>query len=157
LAFDQELTVSRVTYLNEETGWGVLQAAAADGQPVTLVGSLGHLRDGQRAHVQGSWVEDPRYGAQVKVTQALPLDPADPDSLAIFLRSVKHIGPKRAVRLIEHFGAAHALEAIDEDPEAALAAAGLRSRALQDAVRSWDELRDRRNLHLLLAPHGLDR
>lgn len=147
--------MSRVRYLDQEAGWGVLQAAGRDGDPITLVGPVGHLREGERAHVLGGWVEDPRYGSQVKVTQALPLDPGDPESLAVFLRTVKHVGPKRAMRLIERFGAPHTLEAIDRDPRAALATAGLRSRALEAAVASWDDLRAQRNLHLLLAPHGL--
>jgi exodeoxyribonuclease V alpha subunit len=155
VSFDEEVTVSRFRYLSEETGWAVLGATGSDGEPVTLVGPLGHLSQGERAHVSGSWVEDPRYGAQVKVSRAVPLDPDDPEALGLFLRSVRHIGPRRASRLIEHFGASGTLAAIDADPGRALAAAGLSGRALGEAVGSWDDLRARRNLHLLLAPHGL--
>jgi exodeoxyribonuclease V alpha subunit len=153
--YDDEITVSRFRYLNEETGWGVLGATGSDGEPITLVGPLGHLHEGERAHVRGSWVEDPRYGSQVKVGEALPLDPGDPEALAVFLRSVKHVGPKRAERLIRHFGAAGTLAAIDDDPRGALARGGLSGRALREAATSWDGLRAQRNLHLLLAPHGL--
>jgi exodeoxyribonuclease V alpha subunit len=154
-SFDDEITAQRFRYRDDEAGWAVLQASAPDGDDITLVGPLAHLRQGERARVLGSWVEDPRYGMQVKVTQAEPLDPADAESLAMFLRAVKHIGPRRAERLIARFGVAHTLGTIDDDPSRALAAAGLSRRALAEAVSSWEELRAQRNLHLLLAPHGL--
>ncbi len=153
--FDDEVTAQRFRYRDEDAGWAVLQASVGDGDEITLVGPLAHLRQGERARILGSWVEDPRYGRQVKVAQAEPLDPADAESLATFLRAVKHIGPKRAERLIAHFGAPDTLRAIDDGPSRALAAAGLSRRALAEAVSSWDELRAQRNLHMLLAPHGL--
>ena len=155
VGYDGEITARRFRYLDEDSGWGVLEATGGDGDPVILVGSLGHLHEGERAQVQGRWVEDLRYGTQVKVTQALPLDPGDPEALAVFLRSVKHVGPKRAERLIRHFGAEGTLAAIDDDPRRALARGGLSGRALGEAVASWDGLRAQRSLHLLLAPHGL--
>jgi exodeoxyribonuclease V alpha subunit len=153
--FEGEVTARRFRYRDADAGWAVLQATGADGDDLILVGPLSHLREGERARVTGSWVDDPRYGVQVKVAQADPLDPADPESLAVFLRSVKHVGPKRADRLIATFGAPDTLRAIDDDPHRALAAAGLPSRALAEAAASWEELRAQRNLHLLLAPHSL--
>ena len=154
-SFDDEISAERFRYRDEEAGWAVLQGTSSDGDEITLVGPLSHLRPGERAHVLGTWVEDPRYGMQVKVTQAEPLDPGDAESLALFLRSVRHIGPRRAERLIAHFGAPDTLRAIDDDPARALSAAALPRKALAEAVSSWEELRAQRNLHLLLAPHGL--
>jgi exodeoxyribonuclease V alpha subunit len=154
-SFDDEVRAGRFRYRDEQAGWAVLQAAGADGEELTLVGPLSHVRQGERVRVLGRWVDDPRYGPQVKVTQAEPLDPTDPESLAIFLRSVKHIGPRRAERLIAHFGAPDTLRAVDDDPHRALAAAGLSRNALAEAVSSWEGLRAERHLHLLLAPHGL--
>lgn len=154
-SFDEEVTAQRFRYRDDEAGWAVLVASSSGEDEISLVGPLAHLRQGERARIRGSWVEDPRYGRQVRVSQAEPLDPADPESLAVFLRAVKHIGPRRAERLIAHFGASAALRAIDDDPDRALSAAGLSRRALTEAVSSWEELRAQRNLHMLLAPHGL--
>jgi exodeoxyribonuclease V alpha subunit len=153
--FDQEVTVTRFRYRDGDSGWGVVEASVSGGEPIVLVGPLGHLREREQAHVLGSWVQDPRYGPQVKATQALPLDPADPEALAFFLRSIKHIGPKRASRLIESFGPADALAVIDADPRGALASCGLPARAVEEAASSWQGLRAQRHLHILLAPHGL--
>ncbi len=154
--FDAEVVVRRTRYASETTGWAVIDAADADGEPVVLVGPLVHLEEHDRAHVTGTWVDDSRYGLQVKVAQAQPLPPADPETVAIYLRRVKHIGDKRAAALIERYGAAGVFDAIDRDPVATFAAAaGLSRRRAEEAAASWQALRVTRQLHMLLAPHGL--
>jgi exodeoxyribonuclease V alpha subunit len=153
--FDSPVTIRHVRYANEQTGWAVLDAAAADGQPVALVGPIVHLEQGERAHVVGSWVNDSRYGAQVKVAEARPLAPEDPDVLVAYLRRIKHVGARRAADLVARYGAATVLDEIDRDPAAAFSAVGLRHARAQEAAGSWQELRVTRRLHLLLAPHGL--
>ncbi|HET6869923.1 MAG TPA: AAA family ATPase, partial [Solirubrobacteraceae bacterium] len=155
--FESEVTVRHIRFSNPETGWAVVEAAAADGTPIALVGPLIHLEERERAHVVGSWVQDSRYGRQVKVTQASPLPPSDNDAEAVlaYLVRVKRIGPKRAARLVERFGPANTFDAIDGDPHATFAAAGVAGAALAEATSSWERLRVTRRLHLLLAPHGL--
>ena len=155
--FESEVTVRHIRFSNPETGWAVVDAAAADGTPVALVGPLVHLEERERAHVVGSWVQDSRYGRQVKVTQASPLPPSDTDAEAVlaYLVRVKHIGAKRASRILDRFGPAQTFDAIDDDPHATFKAAGIRGAALAEATRSWERLRVTRRLHLLLAPHGL--
>jgi exodeoxyribonuclease V alpha subunit len=155
VTFDDEVTVRHVRYANDTTGWAVLEAAAADGTTVALVGPLVHLEQGERARIVGTWVNDSRYGPQVKVTQASPLAPEDPQTLVGYLRRIKHVGAKRAADLVQRFGTEQVLDAIDRDPVDAFTGVGLgRGRALQ-AAASWQETRVTRRLHLLLAPHGL--
>jgi len=153
--FDAEVTVRRSRYLSPDAGWGVLDAADDDGEEVVLVGPVGHLEQRERARVIGKWVEDSRYGLQVQVSQAIPVTPTDVESVALYLKRVKHVGARRAEKLIDRFGATHVLDVIDADPQRALAAAGLRGHALRSAQESWEGLRSTRKLHLLLAPHGL--
>jgi exodeoxyribonuclease V alpha subunit len=153
--FDAEVTVRRTRYASGTTGWAVLDADDADGDPIVLVGPLIHLEERERAHIVGTWVDDSRYGLQVKVLEARPLPPADVDTLIAYLRRVKHVGAKRAAAMIDHYGLQHVLDAIDRDPEAAFAAVGLRHRRVEEAAASWADLRVMRQLHLLLAPHGL--
>ena len=155
VTFDDQVTVRYVRYANEQTGWAVLEAATADGAPVALVGPLVHLEQGEQARVVGAWVNDSRYGRQVKVSQAEPLPPSDPQLLAGYLRRVKHVGAKRAADLVERFGPAEVFDVIDRDPVQAFAQVGLRRARAQEAADSWARLRVTRRLHLLLAPHGL--
>jgi exodeoxyribonuclease V alpha subunit len=155
VSFDDEVTVRYVRYANEQTGWAVLDAAGPDGAPVALVGPLVHLEQGERVRVVGDWVNDSRYGRQVKVSQARPLPPQDPAALTGYLRRIKHVGARRAEELVARFGPEQVLDVIDSDPEHAFAQIGLRAGRAQEAAESWQKLRVTRRLHLLLAPHGL--
>jgi len=153
--FEAEVTVRFVRYANTETGWAVLDATHADGTLVALVGPLVHLEERERVQISGTWVQDSRYGPQVKVAQARPLAPDDPQALAAYLKRVKHVGARRAANLVSRYGAAEVLDAIDRDPAAAFAVAGLSGARAEQAAESWQTLRVTRRLHLLLAPHGL--
>ncbi len=155
MTFEAEVTVRHVRYANEQTGWAVLDAAELDGTPVALVGPLVHLEQGERARVVGAWVNDSRFGPQVKVEQASPLPPSDPLMLISYLRRVKHVGAKRAADLVERFGAEAVLDVIDGDPPAAFAQVGLKHQRAAEAAESWQALRVTRRLHMLLAPHRL--
>ena len=155
MSFDAPVTIRHVRFANEQTGWAVLDAAGADGAPVALVGPLVHLEVGERAQVVGEWVTDSRYGDQVKVRQASPLASEDPETLAAYLRRVKHVGARRAAELLTCFGVEGVLDVIDADPAAAFAQVGLRGDRARQATESWQSLWVTRRLHLLLAPHGL--
>jgi exodeoxyribonuclease V alpha subunit len=154
-AFDSEVTIVRTRFANDSTGWAVVDALEDDGGEIVLVGPLTHLEARDRTRVVGTWVDDSRYGPQIKVTEAHPLPPSDAESLKALLMRVKHVGPKRAERLVKRFGADGVLDAVDGDPVRAFAAAGLRRERAREAADSWESLRATRQLHMLLAPHGL--
>ena len=155
MSFDDEVTVRYVRYANEQTGWAVLEAAGPDGAPVALVGPLIHLEEGERARIVGDWVNDSRYGRQVKVSEARPLPPQDRAALTGYLRRIKHVGARRAEDLVARFGPEQVLDVIDADAEHAFAQVGLRAGRAREAADSWQKLRVTRRLHLMLAPHGL--
>src|SRR5438067_7769725 len=111
--FDAEVVVIRTRFTKQSTGWAVVEAVETDGKPIVLVGPLIHLEDRDRARVLGTWVDDSRYGPQVKVSEAHPLPPSDAESVKALLRRVKHVGPKRADRLLEMYGASGAIDALD--------------------------------------------
>jgi exodeoxyribonuclease V alpha subunit len=112
------------------------------------------VEERERVAVEGAWVDDPRFGPQVKVRDARPLAPAGEAALAAYLRRVKHVGAARASQLLERHGEG-VLEAIDADPRGVFAGLGLSPKRSREAAQSWDGLRATRQLHLLLAPHGL--
>jgi exodeoxyribonuclease V alpha subunit len=154
-AFEAQVTVRRTRFAKEATGWAVVEAIEDDGKPVVLVGPLIHLEEHDRARVLGTWVNDSRYGPQVKVSEAHPLPPADAEAVKALLRRVKHVGPKRADRLVQLYGPGGVIDKLDQDPRGAFAAAGLRRARAEQAAESWASLRAIRRLHMLLAPHGL--
>jgi exodeoxyribonuclease V alpha subunit len=121
---------------------------------LTLVGLIAHLEVDERAEVSGNWMRDPRYGPQVRVESALPLPPSGREAVLDYLRRTRHIGERRAQQLLERHGT-DVLDVIDRDPAAAFRELRLSPRRSAEAAASWDALRATRELHLLLAPHGL--
>jgi exodeoxyribonuclease V alpha subunit len=151
--FAAEVVIRIERFANPDTGWAVLDADH-DGELVVLVGPLAHLEVRERVRVQGTWQHDKRFGPQVRVATAEPVAPSGDAALLAYLRRVRHVGKARAEQLLRRHGD-DVLAAVDRDPPAAFRAVGLSPRRVGEAVRSWDELRSTRALHLLLAPHGL--
>jgi exodeoxyribonuclease V alpha subunit len=151
--FEDEVLIRRTRWSSDETGFAIVDADR-DGDEITLVGTLAHLEERERVRISGEWQDDTRYGLQVKVATAEPLAPTGEAALLVYLKRVRHVGGRRAERLLELYGE-DVLEVIDHDPKAAFRRLGLSAGRITEAVKSWDELRSSRALHLLLAPHGL--
>ena len=151
--FRDEVLIRRLRWASDETGFAIVDADR-DGDEVVLVGTIAHLEERERVRISGEWQDDRRYGLQVKVATAEPLAPAGEAALLAYLKRVKHVGGRRAERLLDLYGEA-VLEVIDRDPRAAFRRLGLSPGRITEAVKSWDGLRSSRALHLLLAPHGL--
>ena len=151
--FEDEVLIRRTRWSSDETGFAIVDADR-DGDEITLVGTIAHLEERERVRISGEWQDDKRYGLQVKVATAEPLAPTGEAALLVYLKRVRHVGGRRAERLLELYGE-DVLEVIDRDPKAAFRRLGLSAGRITEAVKSWDELRSSRALHLLLAPHGL--
>jgi exodeoxyribonuclease V alpha subunit len=152
-AFEDEVEIRRVRFAAAETGFAVVEAVR-DGDEVILVGSLAHLEAGERVAISGRWQDDKRFGMQVRTDRAEPRGPSGPKALILYLERVKGVGPTRAARLYQRYGE-DVLDAVDADPRRVFKDAGLGARQAAAAAASWDGLRSTRQLHLLLAPHGL--
>jgi exodeoxyribonuclease V alpha subunit len=152
--FSGEVTVRQRRFVNADSGFAVLDCAGPDGR-ITVVGPLAHLEEGDRAELAGEWSRDARFGLQVRAESAFALAPSGREALVSYLSNVRHIGPRRAERLLASHGEEACLDAVDRDPLAAFRGAGLSARRAGEAAASWDALRTTRELHLLLAPHGL--
>jgi exodeoxyribonuclease V alpha subunit len=151
--FEDEVFIRRCRWSSDDTGFAIIDADR-DGDEITLVGTIAHLEERERVRISGEWQDDKRYGLQVKVATAEPLAPTGEAALLVYLKRVRHVGGRRAERLLELYGE-DVLEVIDRDPKAAFRRMGLSAGRITEAVKSWDELRSSRALHLLLAPHGL--
>jgi exodeoxyribonuclease V alpha subunit len=151
--FEDEVLIRRCRWSSDDTGFAIIDADR-DGDEITLVGTIAHLEERERVRISGEWQDDKRYGLQVKVTTAEPLAPTGEAALLVYLKRVRHVGGRRAERLLDLYGG-DVLEVIDRDPKVAFRRLGLSAGRITEAVKSWDELRSSRALHLLLAPHGL--
>ena len=137
--------------------FAVLDAITDEGEPVVLVGALGHVREGESVAAGGGWRCHPRHGWQFSVERVRILEPVSDAAVASYLESVKHIGPRGAALLVGRYGAGEVLATIDRDPEAVLRGVpGIGARRLGAAVQSWRDQRELRELRLFLDTHGVD-
>ncbi|HTR73981.1 MAG TPA: AAA family ATPase [Solirubrobacterales bacterium] len=145
-----------VIFRAEDDGYAVLEVQDTDGgEGFALVGPVAHLGEGDRAEVSGEWQTHSRYGRQLRAQGALPLDPTDREGQVAYLKSLRHIGEKRAEKLCDTHGEA-VLQVIAADPQRTFAALrGVSVDQAAAATQSWHESRAVRELHVQLAPHGL--
>ncbi len=148
--------VLTVTYCAEDRSYAVLRAEdTGSGEKMVLVGPVAHLSVGERAEVTGEWTTHERYGRQLQVRSARPLDPTDREGHIRYLTSLRNIGQARAERLADTHGEG-VLRAIAEDPHRAFASLpGVSDEQAAEAAEAWNESRAIRDLHVQLAPHGL--
>jgi exodeoxyribonuclease V alpha subunit len=155
-AYSGTIEVLGVIFCAEDDGYAVLEVQDADsGEGFALVGPVAHLGVGDRAEVSGDWQTHTRYGRQLRAQGALPLDPADREGRIAYLTSLRHIGPTRAERLVDEHGGG-VLQAIAADPHTVFGSLrGVSAKQASAAAESWHASRAVRDLHVLLAPHGL--
>lgn len=149
--------VAGVRWSVPDGDFAVIDAVTDDGDDVVLVGSLGHVHEGESIAVAGGWRRHARHGWQFQVTHARVLEPVGDHAVRAYLESIKHIGPLAAIRLLKRFGSGEVLAAIDRDPEGVLKTVpGIGPRRLGAAVQSWRDQRELRELRLFLDTHGVD-
>ncbi|HMI80548.1 MAG TPA: helix-hairpin-helix domain-containing protein, partial [Solirubrobacterales bacterium] len=148
--------VMGVIYRAEDDGYAVLEVRETEsGEGFALVGPVAHLGEGDRAEVSGEWQTHSRYGRQLRAQGALPLDPTDREGQVAYLTTLRHIGRKRAEKLVAEHGEG-VLQAIAANPEAVFGSLkGVSADQAVAAAQSWYASRAIRDLHVQLAPHGL--
>ena len=60
-------TVDSVIFQSDETGYTVIEIEDSDGFPVTLVGTMPYLCEGDSITATGKWINHQVYGKQFKV------------------------------------------------------------------------------------------
>lgn len=154
--FSGRVEVKRQIFAATDDGYAVIEAVPEGSRlPITIIGPLAHLGEGDRAEIRGEWTEHRQYGRQLRARTATPLDPTDRKGQIAYLSTLKHIGPARAERLVDAHGD-EVMDVIAADPIAAFSALpGLSRKKAESTAESWYASRAVRDLHVELAPHGL--
>lgn len=154
---EMEGVVARVVYENPENGY-VVARMTVQGQPdlVTFVGSLLAVSPGETVRVTGRWVDDRRFGPQIRVTLCETILPSTVETIEAYLGSglIPGIGPEYAKRLVQAFHE-ETLRVIDRQPERLRAVPGIgpkRARQIRDA---WNERRSVHSVMLFLQGCGV--
>lgn len=101
-----EGVVDQVVYTNEENGYTVCILDCI-GEPVTLVGTMPFLGEGETIKVYGSWTVHPTFGRQFRVETFEKKLPDSVEAIYRYLSSgaLKGVGPVLAERMIHAYGA----------------------------------------------------
>ncbi len=149
--------VARIVYENPENGY-VVARMSVKGRPdlVTFVGSLLAVSPGETVRVTGRWVDDKKFGRQIRVTLCETILPSTVETIESYLGSglITGIGPEYAKRLVQAFGE-DTLRVIDRQPERLRAVPGIgpkRARQIRDA---WNERRAVHSVMLFLQGCGV--
>ena len=111
-------SVSGVVFQNYDNGYAVLRLTLADGQNVTVVGTIPLPAVGERLMVTGKWNNHSSYGRQFEAEFLERLMPQNAVDIVAYLsgRVIKGIGPKMAVRIVDKFGD-QTLVVMEREPE----------------------------------------
>jgi exodeoxyribonuclease V alpha subunit len=152
-----EGVLDRVVYSNEENAWSVVRLAVPGRhEPVTAVGNLLGVQPGENLRLQGSWIQDPRYGRQFRVDSYRTVAPATAAGIEKYLGSglIPGIGKVMAARMVAAFGM-ETLDVIENRPERLREIEGIGAGRSEAIRRAWVEQRDIKEVMVFLQSHGV--
>jgi exodeoxyribonuclease V alpha subunit len=150
-------TVSRVTFQSPESGFCVLQVQV-EGRAalVTVVGTAPEINAGQWVEASGQWIQDPKFGRQLKADQLRISKPTALEGMRRYLGSglVPGIGAGFAERLIEAFGT-DVFDVIENHPDRLLEVEGIGRKRHQKILEAWSGQQTVREIMVFLQGHGV--
>lgn len=154
---EAEGIVERIVYENPDNGFMVARLRI-DGQHdlVTFVGSLMAVSPGETIQVSGEWIDDKKFGKQIRVTNYKTVLPSSLIGIEKYLGSglIHGIGPAYAERLIKAFGI-ETLKVIDEQPERLRTVEGIGPKRASQIREAWSEQKDIQSIMVFLQGHGI--
>ena len=157
-----EGSVESIVFRNEDNHYTVARFRPNDSGRLfrddltTIVGTLPGVHVGELLVVEGEWEKDPKYGRQLHVISFSQRLPASIEGITRYLGSglIKGIGPKKAQRIVEHFGE-QTLAIIEQQPERLSEVKGISAKDREQIAKSWAEQSEIKELHLFLQSHDV--
>jgi exodeoxyribonuclease V alpha subunit len=152
-----EGVVERIVYESADTNFMVGRMQSPDSAALlTFVGTIMAVSPGETLRLQGRWIEDKRFGRQLKVEQCQTILPSTVEGIEKYLGSglVSGIGPKFAKRLVSAFGI-ETLRVIDEQPERLRGVPGIGVKRAGQIRTAWESQRAIQSIMVFLQGHGI--
>lgn len=151
------VTIERITFANEQTGYHVLKATGRDyPNGVTLVGNFVMVQPGEEIKAYGTWACHPNFGMQFQTSKYTVLKPATLKGIEKFLGSglIKGIGPVTAKKLVTMFGL-DTLEIIENHPEKLAECPGIGPGKADKISQGFFLQRSIQDIMVFLQGHGI--
>jgi exodeoxyribonuclease V alpha subunit len=149
--------IERVTFFNEENGFGVLKVKAKGHRDlVTVVGSLPSVSAGEWLTAQGRWVQDREFGLQFRAEMLASTAPTTKEGIEKYLGSgmVKGIGPVYAKKLVATFGE-RIFDIIERESARLEDVDGIGPKRRKRIKDAWAEQKVIRNIMVFLHSNGV--
>jgi exodeoxyribonuclease V alpha subunit len=150
--------LDRITFQNEENGYTVarLLGETKDKELITVVGFLSGVPVGSTLSLNGTWINDSRYGKQFKLQNYKIVKPNTINGIERYLCSglIKGIGPAYAARIVGRFGL-KTLDVLENDPDRLNEIAGLGRTRVASIKKAWQEQREIHRVMVFLQSHGI--
>ena len=157
--FNESLSglIERVTFFNEESGFGVLKVKAKGQRDlVTVVGSLPSANAGEWVTAEGRWIQDREFGLQFRAEMLTSTAPTTKEGIEKYLGSgmVKGIGPVYAKKLVDKFGE-QIFEIIETQSAKLEELDGIGPKRRQKIKEAWSEQKVIRQIMVFLHSNGV--
>ncbi|MFP4501639.1 MAG: ATP-dependent RecD-like DNA helicase [Candidatus Hydrogenedentota bacterium] len=152
-----EGVVERIVFESEETGFFVARLQESGKHDLTtFVGNLMAISPGETVRLKGRWVDDQRFGRQLRVTNYETIQPNTVVGIEKYLGSglIEGIGPHFAKRLVKAFGV-QTLRVIDEEPRKLTRVPGIGKKRAAQIREAWQKQRALQSIMLFLQGHGI--
>lgn len=149
--------VDRIVYESAETGFFVARMRDnRSGELITFVGNLAAVSAGETIRVWGRWVNDPRFGRQLRMERYETILPSTVHGIEKYLGSglIPGIGREFAKRLVKAFGV-DTLRVISEEPKRLQSVEGIGRKRAAQIRESWERQRAIQSIMLFLQGHGI--
>lgn len=152
-----EGVVKRIVFESPESGFlvGRLEVAS-EPEFVTFVGNLLAVSEGETVRLTGRWINDKKFGPQLKVEKFETVMPSTIDGIEKYLGSglIEGIGPTYAKRLVQAFGV-ETLRIIDEEPHRLQKVPGIGKKRAAQIREGWASQRAVQSIMIFLQGHGI--
>jgi len=152
-----EGALDRIVFTNEENAWSVVRLTVPGHRDlVTAVGNLLGVQPGENLRLTGTWINDPKFGKQFRVTSYATVVPATVGGIEKYLGSglIRGIGKVMASRLVKAFGL-ETLEVIENRPTRLTEVEGIGPKRSREILRAWTEQREIKEVMIFLQSHGV--
>ncbi|MCP3875328.1 MAG: ATP-dependent RecD-like DNA helicase [Desulfobacteraceae bacterium] len=133
--------LERLTYQNSENHYTIAKLRIEKiSDPVTIVGHLAGVFEGQSLEVSGKWGTHPKYGDQFKIEAYNVVLPATISGIRKYLGSgmIKGIGKSLADRIVDHFKEG-TLDIIENEPEKLKRIHGIGAAKKEIIEQAWNK------------------
>lgn len=150
-----EGSVDSVVYKNETNGFAVLTLDSV-GEPVTVVGEIGNVEEGEELRLTGEYINHQKFGSQFKAHLCERALPSTCAAIQRYLASgvIKGIGPVLAKKIVKEFGE-DTFDIFEKQPERLIEIDGITEKKAEKIISEFKNVFGIRSLMVYLSKYAV--